>query len=352
MVAGSAVKESLQNYSQEAVQRLRRKGQERLTIMVIPHGQDRVFSLQLNWYLIIFLTGILFALVALTGYGIYESRAREREVNRLNQRYGSNFKTAIKLDEQTQNISVINEELARNLSRIAEKLGVDSDEFEILPEYSQADDLAEQDLNRENTKRDSYQRRLHYLPPVYSLKSAQYQIQYQIPLLSSVRESLHDGIGVYQKIPIGRPFVPTKKMVDTSTFGLRRDPVHRIQYEYHSGYDTRGPIGTPIRATADGKVYRINRNRYGGYGLSVMLQHDFGFYTLYAHLSRILVQPAENIRRGQLVGELGNTGRSTGPHLHYEIRYHKENGFIDPLPMICAVDFKTRRCIEYHRDEY
>ncbi|MEO5604664.1 MAG: M23 family metallopeptidase [Novosphingobium sp.] len=98
----------------------------------------------------------------------------------------------------------------------------------------------------------------------------------------------------------------------------------------HAGADLRASSGTTIRATADGLV--THAGRAGGYGLLVTLLHQDGYETRYAHMSRILVAPGNRLRKGQMIGEVGSTGRSTGPHLHYEVRHHGRP--MDPVPFM------------------
>ncbi len=99
-------------------------------------------------------------------------------------------------------------------------------------------------------------------------------------------------------------------------FGSRMHPtLKRIQN--HDGVDFAGPIGTPIVATGNGVV--ISDGRGTGYGNQVLIDHGFGYRTRYAHLSKIDVAIGQEVKRGQKIGELGNTGRSSGPHLHYEV---------------------------------
>jgi murein DD-endopeptidase MepM/ murein hydrolase activator NlpD len=103
----------------------------------------------------------------------------------------------------------------------------------------------------------------------------------------------------------------------TSGFGLRRHPVLG-ELRRHSGVDLAAPHGTPIAATADGAVMFANWS--GGYGLLVALDHGGGIETRYGHMSRIAVAPGQRVRIGDLVGYVGSTGLSTGPHVHYEVR--------------------------------
>ncbi|MGQ3131848.1 MAG: M23 family metallopeptidase [Flavobacteriales bacterium] len=111
-----------------------------------------------------------------------------------------------------------------------------------------------------------------------------------------------------------------------SGFGNRVHPVYKTQ-KFHAGIDFTAPTGTPIYATADGTVNTEPCG--GGYGLCILLNHGFGYQTLYAHCSQILVKPGQQVSRGQLIGKVGSTGLSTGPHCHYEVHINGEA--VDPV---------------------
>lgn len=110
---------------------------------------------------------------------------------------------------------------------------------------------------------------------------------------------------------------PLRSAVRTSNFGYRRDPMTG-NAKWHSGIDLAAPTGTPIVATGDGVVSSAGWR--GGYGIAVVLEHGNGIQTLYGHMSRLNVQAGERVQAGQVIGTVGSTGRSTGPHLHYELR--------------------------------
>lgn len=118
-------------------------------------------------------------------------------------------------------------------------------------------------------------------------------------------------------IPLGRPVTGAV----TSRFGKRVDPLNKKK-AVHEGVDFRGKRGEKIYATADGVVKRAFKN--GSFGNYVEIDHRNGYMTAYAHLQNYTVNKGDRVSRGQLIGQVGNTGRSTGPHLHYEIRYKKE----------------------------
>lgn len=117
------------------------------------------------------------------------------------------------------------------------------------------------------------------------------------------------------KIPYTQPVRQAHRF--TSAFGSRRDPITGSR-SGHDGIDLAGPRGTPISSTADGVV--THAGWLGGYGRAVKVRHGFGFETLYAHMDKIHVKVGDRIARGDQIGDMGNTGRSTGTHLHYEVR--------------------------------
>jgi len=110
-------------------------------------------------------------------------------------------------------------------------------------------------------------------------------------------------------------------------FGVRRDPFTR-ERKVHHGIDFVGPKGIPVYATGNGKVISAEFSFFG-YGNVVIVDHGFGYKTRYAHLKKIEVKPGDEVTRGQVLGTLGNSGRSTGPHLHYEVLLR--NKPVDPM---------------------
>ena len=113
----------------------------------------------------------------------------------------------------------------------------------------------------------------------------------------------------------------------SSQFGYRRDPFSQ-KYKFHDGHDYSARIGTPVYTTANGRV--IKSKYWGAFGNYIEVDHGNGYITAYGHLSTRNVKAGDKVYRGQKIGEVGNTGRSTAPHLHYEIQYQKKA--IDPAP--------------------
>lgn len=111
-----------------------------------------------------------------------------------------------------------------------------------------------------------------------------------------------------------------------SGFGLRMHPIYKI-LKMHKGMDFTAPIGTEIYATGDGVVEKVGW--VGGYGKTIMINHGFGYKTRYAHCSKYKCRKGQKVKRGDLIGFVGNTGQSTGPHLHYEVFKNKKQ--INPV---------------------
>lgn len=168
---------------------------------------------------------------------------------------------------------------------------------------------------------------------------------YLVTSITSSLEKLFNRAGYQQK-----SFVEIEKLIDrkedllaaipaiqpvsnkdlervASGFGYRIDPVYKIP-KMHAGLDFTAPTGTPIYATADGTIKSANFNS-GGYGNHVIINHGYGYETLYGHMVRFKARVGQKVKRGDIIGWVGSTGKSTGPHCHYEV--HKNGDPVDPV---------------------
>ena len=129
-------------------------------------------------------------------------------------------------------------------------------------------------------------------------------------------------------IPAIPPFSPEKgKYTLSSPFGYRSDPISGVT-KYHDGQDFAMKPGTPVYTTGDGVVEYVKFS-FTGYGNEILIDHGFGYKTRYAHMSAISVAEGMKLKRGDCIGESGNSGKSTGPHLHYEVLYRGER--VNPM---------------------
>jgi murein DD-endopeptidase MepM/ murein hydrolase activator NlpD len=177
-----------------------------------------------------------------------------------------------------------------------------------------------------------------------SLEGVPYVQQDRLTLLESELDKLlrqariqHQGyLALLDTLDVrteARAHIPSIRPVDTgwlsSGFGKRPDPFTG-KLAYHHGIDFSVPVGTPVRATADGVVTAVKHER--GFGRMIKIDHGNQTVTLYAHLSRSLVTKGQQVRRGEIIAESGKTGRVTAPHLHYEV--HLAGRRVNPLPFI------------------
>ena len=141
------------------------------------------------------------------------------------------------------------------------------------------------------------------------------QVNFELVSYEKIYDRVKGDIDRIRHIPSIRP---VSGGFLNSSFGYRQDPIDDIR-RFHQRQDITVPTGTPIFAPADGVVKRAYY--IGGFGNHIKLKHSSGYSTTYAHLSKIFVRHGQKIKRGDIIGETGNTGRSTAPHLHYEVHY-------------------------------
>ena len=153
------------------------------------------------------------------------------------------------------------------------------------------------------------------------------QIVVQSKSLDEIQRMALDKEVLLSAIPSIQPINNEDLRRMASGYGWRTDPFTKSR-RMHKGMDFSAPTGTPIYAPSDGKVIRVD-SRSAGYGKHVRIDHGFGYVTLYAHLSEYNVRRGQRVKRGDVIGFVGNTGRSVAPHLHYEIR--KDGKHLNPI---------------------
>lgn len=150
---------------------------------------------------------------------------------------------------------------------------------------------------------------------------------FQVKSYKEIDQMVRDKQKLLSSIPAIQPVSNKDLKQIASGFGYRIDPVYKVT-KFHAGLDFAAPQGTPIYATADGRV-RSSGMDNGGYGNHVIIDHGYGYETLYGHMVRIKVRAGNSVKRGELIGWVGNTGKSTGPHCHYEV--HRKGTPVDPI---------------------
>jgi murein DD-endopeptidase MepM/ murein hydrolase activator NlpD len=162
---------------------------------------------------------------------------------------------------------------------------------------------------------------------IKSMDNLSSRMQVQNKSYAEVDELLKTKEKLLSHTPAIQPVSNKELTRIASGFGYRIDPIYKTT-KMHAGIDFTAPQGTPIYATADGTV-RIAGNTANGYGNHVIINHGYGYETLYGHMVRVKARPGQAVKRGEIIGWVGSTGKSTGPHCHYEV--HKGGNKIDPV---------------------
>ncbi|MDO4880895.1 MAG: M23 family metallopeptidase [Capnocytophaga sp.] len=159
------------------------------------------------------------------------------------------------------------------------------------------------------------------------IESVQKQLAVQSNSLDEIANIAKEKEKLLHSIPAIQPVQNKDLKQMASGYGWRSDPFTKAK-KFHYGMDFTAPTGTPVYASGDGVVTRADNNS-AGYGEHIRIDHGFGYESLYAHLSQYNVRPGQKVRRGDIIGYIGNTGRSSGPHLHYEIK--KDGEHLNPI---------------------
>lgn len=164
-----------------------------------------------------------------------------------------------------------------------------------------------------------------------SLLTSVNELRNRIAIQNKSYGEINERIKNKEKILAATPAIQPVSNKDleriASGFGYRIDPIYKT-IKLHAGLDFTSPTGTPIYATADGVIEESGFSD-GGYGNHIIINHGYGYKTLYGHMSRIKARRGQKVTRGEVIGWVGSTGKSTGPHLHYEV--HKNGQKIDPV---------------------
>ena len=153
------------------------------------------------------------------------------------------------------------------------------------------------------------------------------QLAIQSKSLDEILKLAREKNKLLAAIPAIQPVKNENLRAVASGFGYRTDPFTKVR-KFHAGMDFSSRTGTPIFATGDGVVERADNNA-SGYGNHIVIRHGYGYETLYGHLSKYKVRSGQRVKRGDIIGYVGSTGRSEAPHLHYEV--HKNGEVVNPL---------------------
>ncbi|MGA2823175.1 MAG: M23 family metallopeptidase [Bacteroidales bacterium] len=262
------------------------------------------------WYFFTHLsTGVVFAAVVLIlAFNFLESpkeKAQKREIEQmklqfsiLNDQLDRVTKVMSDLQDRDDNIYRVIFE-AEPIPGSIRKAGIGGvDRYEKLKGYKNSDLIIETEKKMDKILRELYIQSKSF-DEVFNLAKNKERMLVSIPAIQPVSNKDLRRIGSY--------------------FGTRMDPFYKVR-KFHEGMDFSAPIGTEVYATGNGSIEMAGHDDGGGYGNEIIIDHGYSYKTVYAHLSRIFVKPGQKILRGQIIGYVGNTGKSTSPHLHYEVR--------------------------------
>lgn len=224
------------------------------------------------------------------------------------------------LEERTKKITQRMTELEKRDNEVYRTIF----EADPIPDSVRAKEIAQQKETQLVMKMANYQLENSIVETINSLSN---RISSQERSYNEIAEFVKNKEQMLVSTPAIQPVSNADLKRVASGFGYRIDPVYKT-VKLHNGLDFAAPQGTPIYATANGTV-RVAANTGTGYGNHVVINHGYGYETLYGHMFRIKVKGGQKVKRGEIIGWVGSTGKSTGPHCHYEV--HKNGRHLDPV---------------------
>lgn len=259
-----------------------------------------------------FACAVLLLYVGFTFINSPKEKQLQREVNQMAMQYDIMQKRLEQVDAALENMQHRDDHIYRV---IFEADPIDADVrkagFGGINRYKNLEDFDNSTIMIETAKK------LDYISKALYVQSKSYD---------DLVEMAKSKAEMMASIPAIQPIDSRKIRGGLSGFGGRIHPIYKIR-KMHTGIDFTAPVGTPIYATGDGRVTAVGVD--GGYGRRVLINHGYSYTTLYGHMSRFAVKQGQHVKRGDLIGYVGNTGTSTGPHLHYEV--HKNGRPVNPV---------------------
>jgi len=295
---------SVAAFARRTVQR----GKQRFTVMFIPHSEKRIFNVQISVFTLLFFLFISMVLIiAFIGFSThYTTTNRELVSVRRDLRQSDSS-----LQGYRDEIGILIRRFREYQGVADEILGMVDPEWADVNRNAVGGDISSTLIPAEQ-REDSNARDQRQLQDVGEyFRTAQQPMGDLRRYLTTIKEFIN-------QIPTGWP-IAGKAGYITMYFGPQLNPFAPGTWYLHKGIDIAWHPGTPILATADGEVVFVGSNASAQYGNNVIIRHQYGYSTRYAHMSQIVVQTGQKVRRGQQIGNLGNTGLSLGYHLHYEV---------------------------------
>ena len=294
------------------------KGHEKMTVMFIPHNEKKIFNFQISKFTVSFFV-ILFVVVLVTStYAVIRNNSVKREERRLLTTYNDIRSHLLRFEKHTNTISDLVDELKPEVEELYE-LAAGTEETDEMWNLEEFDKVEYSELKKLK----------NVLPSeIFTIKD----LQRDIICTTNTIKTIKNFIDVRSKVVRDTPSIVPNSGHITSLFGWRRSPFGHGR-DFHSGIDIAAPPGTPIRATAPGTV--VSAGWGGGYGNMIRIKHKYGFETVYGHCRSMATSAGKNVRKGEVIGYVGQTGNATGNHCHYEVRLG--NIPINPYPYMSRI---------------
>ncbi|MBN1410075.1 MAG: M23 family metallopeptidase [Spirochaetales bacterium] len=287
------------------------KGRQRFTVMFIPHSEKKIINFHISVFALVFL-GVLVVVLVLGffGFSTYFTSWNEKYKS-VSEDLKTSKQNLDRYDDEVKDLSRVFTTFKNNMEDILAVIGSDSYR-DIMQSGVGGGDLSSfQTVDREKIKnmteiselimlRNYIDNMIDPLLKIYNVLLQQKELLVDIPNLWPIQSGTGRRMGNI-----------------TTLFGPDEDPFTHT-FRLHSGVDIAWSYGTPIIATANGDVYKIDNNPRG-LGLNVIVRHKYGFTTRYGHMQKIVVSKGQHVSRGEIIGYMGSTGKSTGPHVHYEV---------------------------------
>jgi murein DD-endopeptidase MepM/ murein hydrolase activator NlpD len=294
------------------------KGHEKMTVMFIPHNERKIFNFQISKFTISFFMLLILVVLGTSGYAVWSHAAVKRDEQRLLMTYEDIRSHLLRFEKLTNDIAEQVEEMKPEVEELYELTAGPEDVGQIWD----IDDMDAKDY-------EELKRLRNILPEeIFTIKG----VQRDIICTTNTIKTVKNFVDVRSKVVRDTPSIVPNPGHITSLFGWRRSPFGHGR-DFHSGIDIAAPPGTEIRATAAGTI--LSAGWSGGYGWMVRIQHKYGFESLYGHCLRVAVNQGQEVKKGEIVGYVGQTGNATGNHCHYEIRLG--NIPINPYPYMSRI---------------
>ena len=292
---------------------------QKLTIMIIPHSEKKAINFRISFQSMVFIGLAIVVLIGAFAFVVPKFTGMDNMIEDTTASLLATEENVEEFQDRIVELRKVNQEYIEDFEAILEVFGMKDS---VTRDYDETGgDLAS--FYSVEERDDGFLRELNELDEVGDT------LKQSIAKLNQVAKN----VSVYKEF---LPLLPTLWPIEgdygivTGEFGPNIHPIRNILY-LHKGIDLVYYRGADIRATADGKVIEAVKGN-SDFGNYITIRHEYGFYTKYAHLDSIKVKEGDLVKQGQYIGDLGNTGLSTGPHLHYEIRIGSQ--VIDPRKFI------------------